>query len=218
MSDIAKEFRSSSVFDVDVNELIEKIDASKTALAEARSQIQTMCSKLKSGTDKESGPLGGVSAARINNLGFFQRRKVLKGHFSKVNAVDWNPSNPTQLVSASQDGSIIIWNALRGVKNKLIYLSSQWVMTAAFSPEGVVVTAGGLDNKLSLYSSSVELTEGPATPIGVLALHEGYVSSNRFLTPENLVTGSGDSTCVLWDVATQTPKLVMAEHESDVMS
>ena len=38
-------------------------------------------------------------------------RKLLKGHFGKVYAADWAGSG-TELVSASQDGKLIIWDAM----------------------------------------------------------------------------------------------------------
>lgn len=37
-------------------------------------------------------------------------KKVLKGHFGKIYAMHWSTDNK-HLVSASQDGKLIIWNA-----------------------------------------------------------------------------------------------------------
>lgn len=51
-----------------------------------------------SGTPKALGPIP-------------RARRILKGHFGKVYAMHW-AGDSTQLVSASQDGKLIIWNAM----------------------------------------------------------------------------------------------------------
>jgi len=99
-------------------------------------------------------------------------RKILKGHFGKVYAMHWgrvddSPSNQdpekksTNLVSASQDGKLLIWNGLTANKLQAIALRSAWVMTCAFEPEsGHYVACGGLDNVCSIYrTGSVCVTE-----------------------------------------------------------
>jgi len=50
-----------------------------------------------------------------------------------------------------------------------------------------------------------------------LSHHEGYISCCKFIGPTQLVTASGDSTCVLWDIETATPKQVFADHGGDAM-
>ena len=56
------------------------------------------------------------------------------------------------LVSASQDGKLIVWNAASTNKVHAIPLRSSWVMTCAFSPTGKKVACGGLDNICSIYN------------------------------------------------------------------
>jgi len=77
-----------------------------------------------------------------------RERKVLRGHFGKVYALSWcmGDEHADKLVSASQDGKLIVWNGLTSNKTKLIPLSSAWVMTVAYSPSGNFVSCGGLDN------------------------------------------------------------------------
>lgn len=47
-------------------------------------------------------------------------RRVLKGHTAKIYAMHWaqtsNPEHKRYLVSASQDGKLIVWNGLTGNK------------------------------------------------------------------------------------------------------
>merc|ERR1719281_1512586 len=77
-------------------------------------------------------------------------RRVLKGHFGKVYAMHWS-GDSTKLVSASQDGKLIIWDGFTTNKVQAIPLRSSWVMTCAYSPSGNLVACGGLDNLCSIY-------------------------------------------------------------------
>ena len=84
-----------------------------------------------------------------------KNRKVLKGHFAKIYAMHWAENEGEagkQLVSASQDGKLIVWNAFTTNKVHAIPLRSSWVMTCAFSPSGNKVACGGLDNICSIYN------------------------------------------------------------------
>lgn len=86
-----------------------------------------------------------------------KNRRVLKGHFAKIYAMHWctHPSDDAVnklLVSASQDGKLIVWDASSTNKKHAIPLRSSWVMTCAFSPSGTRVACGGLDNICSIYN------------------------------------------------------------------
>ena len=53
-------------------------------------------------------------------------RRTLAGHFGKVYAMHW-AGDSTHLVSASQDGKLIVWNAVTTHKVQSIPLRSSWV-------------------------------------------------------------------------------------------
>jgi len=152
-----------------------------------------------------------------------KQRRILKGHFGKIYACHW-AQDSRHLVSASQDGKLIIWNGFTTNKVHAIPLRSSWVMTCAYSPSGGMVACGGLDNLCSVY----KLPNGkdPVTSSGhmqgktyaELAQHEGYLSCCRFIGDGEIITSSGDSTCILWDVELKTPKAIFNDHNGDVMS
>jgi len=122
-------------------------------------------------------------------------------------------------VSASQDGKLIIWNAFTTNKEHAIGLRSSWVMTCAYAPSGEMVAAGGLDNLVSIYKlSSPPRAMQKEKPAAELAQHEGYLSCCRFIDNNGIVSSSGDSTCILWDIQRGSPKAVFTEHTSDVMA
>ncbi|KAL3614328.1 hypothetical protein CASFOL_042402 [Castilleja foliolosa] len=76
---------------------------------------------------------------------------TLQGHTGKVYSLDWTPEK-NRIVSASQDGRLIVWNALTSQKTHAIKLPCAWVMTCAFSPNGQSVACGGLDSMCSIFN------------------------------------------------------------------
>ena len=79
-------------------------------------------------------------------------------------------------------------------------------MTCAFEPtEGRFVASGGLDNTVSIYRVAVgeESDVEPDEDAILLRGHEGYVSCCQFLSPDQVLSSSGDTTVCLWDVGTQ---------------
>ncbi|ODV89719.1 hypothetical protein CANCADRAFT_58578 [Tortispora caseinolytica NRRL Y-17796] len=151
----------------------------------------------------------------------FRRRQTLEGHFGKIYATSWS-YDWRHLVSASQDGQMIIWDAFTGYKRSIIPLRSSWVMTCAFAPSGNFVAAGGLDNICSLYSTRLpeDVREGKPAPLMVtkeLSHHQGYLSCCEFISDQKLITGSGDMTCVLWDVEKAQPITIFSESLGDVI-
>merc|ERR1719334_548510 len=132
------------------------------------------------------------------------------------------------IVSASQDGQLIIWDALTAKKRESILLTSSWVMTCSWSPTGCLVASGGLDNICTIHRVNCEehhqdtqksnrnasLNRGT---IQELSHHEGYISCCRFINDGEILTSSGDSTIVLWDVEKRLPKTTFADHIGDIM-
>ncbi|KAK3069847.1 G protein subunit beta, partial [Teratosphaeriaceae sp. CCFEE 6253] len=62
-------------------------------------------------------------------------KRTLRGHLAKIYAMHWS-TDRRHLVSASQDGKLIIWDAYTTNKVHAIPLRSSWVMTCAYSPSG----------------------------------------------------------------------------------
>lgn len=144
-------------------------------------------------------------------------RRTLKGHFGKVYAMHWNSDSQT-LVSASQDGKLIIWNAFTTNKVQAIPLRSSWVMTCAFEQsKGNLIACGGLDNVCSIYNTQQASTSN-ARASKELVAHDGYLSCCRFVDEGHVVTSSGDSTCIYWDVNSGEVLTTFSDHKSDVMS
>lgn len=154
------------------------------------------------------------------------QRRLLKGHYGKIYGMQW-ASNSRNLVSAGQDGKMVVWNAFTTHKVYAIPLRSSWVMDCAYSPSGLAVACGGLDNLVTVYSlpkKAEEVNDVTTTPpvltkpAAELHQHEGYISCVKFVSDAEIVSASGDSTLILWDLETKTPKTMFADHAADVLS
>lgn len=151
--------------------------------------------------------------------------RTLQGHTGKVYSLDWTPDR-NRIVSASQDGRLIVWNALTSQKTHAIKLPCPWVMTCAFSPTGQSVACGGLDSVCSIFNlNSPPDNDGNLPVARTLSGHKGYVSCCRYVPDEDthLITSSGDHTCILWDITTGLRTSVFggefqSGHTSDVLS
>ena len=162
-------------------------------------------------------PVRGIAQSNTDSLPRvgMRPRRVLKGHLAKIYAMHWS-TDRRHLVSASQDGKLIIWDAYTTNKVHAIPLRSSWVMTCAYAPSGNYVACGGLDNICSVYNLSSR--EGPTRVARELSGHSGYLSCCRFINDRRVLTSSGDMTCMLWDVETGSKVTEFADHLGDVMS
>lgn len=76
-------------------------------------------------------------------------------------------------------------------------------MACAFAPSGNLVACGGLDNKITVYPLNQD--DDTQTKKKHVGTHTSYMSCNIFPgIDQQIITGSGDSTCALWDVECST--------------
>lgn len=138
-------------------------------------------------------------------------RRTLKGHFGKISALHWGGDSKT-VVSASQDGNLLIWNAVTCNKLQAIQLKSSYVMAVGLEPsKGALIGCGGLDNLCTIYNRA------NPTKAMEMASHDGFLSCCRFFSEQECVTSSGDSTCIHWDITKAKPISSFSEHTADAM-
>ncbi|KAL6433657.1 hypothetical protein ACFW04_005738 [Cataglyphis niger] len=169
-------------------------------------------------------------------------RRILKGHQAKVLCSDWSPDK-RHIVSSSQvfitlfimifilyytiivykislnfkDGRMIIWDAFTTNKEHAVSMPTRWVMACAYGPSGTLVACGGLDNKVTVYTLSLE--DDVSAHKKTVGTHTSYMSCCAFPnSDQQILTGSGDSTCGLWDVESGQLLQSFQGHSSDVMS
>ena len=99
----------------------------------------------------------------------------------------------------------------------MVPLKSSWVMTCAIEKTtDSVVASGGLDNVCTLHSVSAGAVSA-ARPLMELQGHDGYLSCCRFVDARTILTSSGDSTCISWDVEKGEDVSHFTDHGGDVM-
>ncbi|KAG9918509.1 guanine nucleotide-binding protein-like protein subunit beta 1, partial [Aureobasidium melanogenum] len=127
----------------------------------ARRDAEALKDRIKKKKDELADTtLRDVARQRTEALPRLQMKtkRTLKGHLAKIYAMHWS-TDRRHLVSASQDGKLIIWDAYSTNKVHAIPLRSSWVMTCAYAPSGNYVACGGLDNICSIYNLSAR--DGP---------------------------------------------------------
>lgn len=143
-------------------------------------------------------------------------RRVLKGHQAKVLCSDWSPDK-RHIVSSSQDGKLLIWDAFTTNKEHAVTMPTTWVMACAYAPSGNSVACGGLDNKVTVYPITSD--EDMATRKRTVGTHTSYMSCCIYPnSDQQILTGSGDSTCALWDVESGQLLQSFHGHTGDVMA
>merc|ERR1740123_2658271 len=196
------------------------LEACTKMCSELKAQIETM--RKQTGKTILSEMASGVDCPPYEP----KNRNTCTGHFGKIYALHWGPDN-NAIVTASQDGKLIIWSSHTGNKQLAITLNSAWVMTCAFSKSYDFIASGGLDNTVSIFKTS-NGNQNPNAPQGgrfrskdlyrELEKHDGYLSCARFISDGELMSASGDGTCILWDVESRTAKRIFMDHTGDVMS
>lgn len=68
-------------------------------------------------------------------------RRVLKGHQAKVLCSNWSPDK-RHIVSSSQDGKLIIWDAFTTNKEHAVTMPTTWIMGCSYAPSGNLVACG----------------------------------------------------------------------------
>jgi len=201
------------------------VDTYTTKLASAKDKVKLLKSEVEKQRNARLENYAGIKSVALSSkspiagLGLTPRlRRTLKGHFGKIYAMHWG-AKPNQLVSASQDGKLIIWNAFTNTKLHAIPLRSSWVMTCGFEQTmGNMVACGGLDNICTVYRVTEGDESGSNRAHRELVGHDGYLSCCRFIDEQQILTSSGDSDCILWDIEKGQELVKFTEHEGDVMS
>lgn len=189
------------------------------------SEVQNKNAAIKDESLKSvSAIIAGIPQAR-----YLRQFNTLRGHREKITGIKWSQDS-VKLLSACQDGFMIIWDTLSGLKLEAIPLDNSWVLLCAYSPSGRYVALAGLDNRCTVYrvnadqdkfmntaSADLELEDrrprGRKTP----RAHSAYVSACEFITDNEVLTASGDMSISLWDFVKDARVRDFLDHTGDVL-
>jgi len=183
-----------------------------------RGEITELKEQIKS-TSKEKTETNLKSYSSKHDVSYdslnIKLRRTLRGHTAKIYEFDCCKDDPRLLVTSSQDGKLIVWNALSTHKLYVIPLKSQWVLCCAYNPSGKYVVSGGLDNIIYAYKLGED-----AIPecTDELKGHEGSVSHLKHIDEDRLLSTSGDKSVILWDLNSNSVSRQFYGHDGDVLS
>ncbi|KAF5354465.1 hypothetical protein D9758_012418 [Tetrapyrgos nigripes] len=102
------------------------------------------------------------------------------------------------IVSGQSDGTIIIWNVLRGKEVRKINGHIGDVNSVAISPDGSKIVSGSHDKTVRIWDTAT----GAQIRVSLQG-HSNYVQSVAFSADgTKIVSGSADETVRIWDAAT----------------
>lgn len=118
----------------------------------------------------------------------------LKGHTADVSCVDFAPDG-SQVLSASSDHTVKIWDANKGTLLKTLRGHDGWVLSGAFTPDGRQAVTGSYDRTVAVwpvadYQEQIVFAEDSATAV----LSAAPSPDGRFI-----VTAHQDGAVRLWN-------------------
>ncbi|XP_006804289.1 guanine nucleotide-binding protein subunit beta-1-like [Neolamprologus brichardi] len=173
-----------------------EMDALKKECDGLRAQIEAARKAVNDGS-MTAAASGVASVGRVQ----LKLRKTLKGHLAKIYAMHWS-ADSRQMVSASQDGKLLIWDCFTG--NKLIR-----------TPSGLKTPDLCLCPLPVIVSCLWDLETGKQKVI--FTNHIGDCMSLA-LSPDmsTFISGACDSLAKLWDVREGSCKQTFSGHTSDI--
>lgn len=145
------------------------------------------------------------------------------GHMSVINDVVFT-ADGKQLVSASDDKTIRVWDLATGKTARMILGEAEpgspgKVFAMALSPDGKWLAAGGkFHDSDAIAGSTIRLYDfASGELVGLLKGHTDVVLDLAF-SPDSkhLVSGSGDNSAIIWDVAKTSLKYHLKGHAGSI--
>ncbi|KAG8961011.1 hypothetical protein FRC03_005861 [Tulasnella sp. 419] len=136
----------------------------------------------------------------------------LSGHSNMVACVAFSPDGG-QIVSASSDKTVAVWDARTGAHLKTLKSHSDYVTSVAFSSDGSWIVSGSDNETVAIWDVRT------GAHLKILKGHSDYIRSVAF-SPDGsqIVSGSNDRTVATWDARTGVHLKTLKGHSDYVVS
>ncbi|KAM3962105.1 actin-interacting protein 1 flr [Aphomia sociella] len=123
----------------------------------------------------------------------------ISGQSKPINSVDFRPTRPFRIVTASEDNTIAVFEGPPFKFKCTKQEHTRFAQAVRYSPDGSLFASAGFDGKIFLYDGATSELKGE---IGSPA-HKGGVYGIAW-SPDGkqLLSCSGDKTCAIWDIET----------------
>ncbi|XP_049693412.2 actin-interacting protein 1 [Helicoverpa armigera] len=123
----------------------------------------------------------------------------ISGQSKPINSVDFKPSRPFRIVTASEDNTIAVFEGPPFKFKCTKQEHTRFAQAVRYSPDGSLFASAGFDGKIFLFDGATSELKGE---IGSPA-HKGGVYGIAW-SPDGkqLLSCSGDKTCAIWDIET----------------
>ncbi|KAJ4020344.1 hypothetical protein NW761_014796 [Fusarium oxysporum] len=137
---------------------------------------------------------------------------TLEGHSDWVKSVVFSPDGQ-RLASASDDKTVMIWNATDGHCYATLQGHSGWVESVAFSPDGQSLASASYDKTVKIWDAKTGYCQA------TLQGHSEWVKSVAFSPDgQRLASASNDNTVKIWDTTTSHCQVTLEGHRGQVQS
>ncbi len=137
---------------------------------------------------------------------------VLSGHSNAVNFVSFSPDG-ARIVTASDDTTARIWDALLATPLAVLSGHSEGVTSAAYSPDGTRIVTASFDRTARIW----DVRSGKQ--VTVLSGHSNYVNFVSYSSDgTRIVTASDDRTARIWDARTGAQLNELSGHGGGVIT
>ncbi|KAG6445539.1 actin-interacting protein 1 [Manduca sexta] len=123
----------------------------------------------------------------------------ISGQSKPINSVDFRPTRPFRIVTASEDNTIAVFEGPPFKFKCTKQEHTRFAQAVRYSPDGSLFASAGFDGKIYLYDGATSELKGE---IGSPAHKGGVYGISWSPDGKQLLSCSGDKTCAIWDIET----------------
>ncbi|XP_023943413.2 actin-interacting protein 1 [Bicyclus anynana] len=124
----------------------------------------------------------------------------ISGQSKPINSVDFRPSRPFRIATASEDNTIAVFEGPPFKFKCTKQEHTRFAQAVRYSPDGSLFASAGFDGKIFLFDGATSELKGE---IGSPAHKGGVYGISWSPDGKQLLSCSGDKTCAIWDVETR---------------
>jgi WD40 repeat protein len=141
-----------------------------------------------------------------------EQPQTSQGHKNWIATSFFRPSDGQQLLTASMDGTAIIWDVATGHIIHPLRKHKEGVVFATYSRDGRTIVTASLDQTARLWNAQSGEEGHELRGHTAEVTHAAFSPDGRYV-----VTASRDHTARVWDAKTGKESMVLHRHTADVM-